>query len=115
MTTKRDTYLALARRCEQEEPSRHVDFLIRYHALGVPMTDTEPCPLFTSSLDAAVTLVPEGWEWSYSNTRPHGHRIELWRDDNFSSVPSAYSDKSKTFAQGVAAAGLRALAALEPT
>ena len=88
--TDRATLLALADRCEQAAgPDRELDVAIA-RALGwkplyrddyskwwppAAVADarerkrsilhhpTQPLPAFTANLDAAVTLVPEGWAW----------------------------------------------------
>lgn len=54
--SRSDELLALAARCEAEEPSRHLD-------LDILMACQMPPGIkpYTTSLDAAVTLVPEGW------------------------------------------------------
>lgn len=35
---------------------------------GIWTTDMEYAPAYTSSLDAALTLVPEGWCWRYDSS-----------------------------------------------
>lgn len=84
--TKHDDFLALAERCEKEsEGSRELDGLIWKAACEKPgdiwsrdlidgniwmrqdPEDTvayEAPPAYTTSLDAAMTLVPEGHDWS---------------------------------------------------
>lgn len=58
--SNRETLLALADRCEREEPSNHLDEDIE-RACKAYMGS---CPVpYTTSLDAAVTLVPEGYRW----------------------------------------------------
>lgn len=54
--------LELANRCETEEPSRELDHCI-WWALRPNVTGEEPPPSYTTSLDAAVTLVPDQWAW----------------------------------------------------
>jgi hypothetical protein len=83
--TERATLLALAERCEQAaEPDRELDQEISrvllpaaaegitrsrygwsYRVFGPSGWDDEWLETlpFTASLDAAVTLVPEGWKW----------------------------------------------------
>lgn len=63
--TNPTTLLALAERCEQAAgPDRELDFAI---AAGVGWPDSpnlhQHARRYTESLDAAVTLVPEGWRW----------------------------------------------------
>jgi len=57
MTTKEE-YLALAERCEREEPGADLDSAI-WKAL-FPAEPSANWEDYTSSLDAAVTLVPNG-------------------------------------------------------
>jgi len=75
--------IALLKRADG--PSRDLDYRLA-HAVGHPSRvplellphlmegskAAKAVPLFTASLDAAVTLVPEGWEWSV-RLSPHGH------------------------------------------
>jgi hypothetical protein len=35
-------------------------------------------PAYTASLDAAMTLVPEGWDWSASSYGEDGASAEVW-------------------------------------
>jgi hypothetical protein len=63
------TLLALAERCEQAAgPDRELDFAI---AAGVGWPDSpnlhQHARRYTESLDAAVTLVPEGWRYDLTN------------------------------------------------
>jgi hypothetical protein len=84
------TFLALADRCEQAAgPDKELDVAIaraldwkplyrddyskwwppaavedsRARKRSILHHPTQPLPAFTASLDAAVTLVPEGWRW----------------------------------------------------
>ena len=84
MTSKRDELLALAERCEKAtEGSRELDGLIWKAVCEKPGNvwmrqdpeDTvayEAPPAYTTSLDAAKTLVPEGCGWvaGWGQTRP---------------------------------------------
>lgn len=81
----KDELLELADRCEREEASRELDCAVakatgwsfnNRHAIfcwrdpgGKYQTDF---PYYTTSLDAAVTLVPEGWRLSTCLQRIHG-------------------------------------------
>lgn len=80
--TDRETLLALAERCEAGSgPDRRIDHAILLNALGWQRSDVEgwlvnPAgrtvlaihqPRFTASLDAALSLVPEGRYWSVCN------------------------------------------------
>ena len=53
----------LARRCEEAEgPDRNLDAMIHFaikNGIGCGMA--QDAPAYTSSLDAAMTLVPDGW------------------------------------------------------
>ena len=62
-------------------PDRQLDMLVE-NALGLAIFDRDPAVGFgdadynrrdpkpyTASIDAAVTLVPEGWEWAYFDKR----------------------------------------------
>jgi hypothetical protein len=71
LTSKRDQLLQLADRCEREEPSRALDAAIENvltggspadlsYILADVETTTRP-PAYTTSLDAAVTLVRKRW------------------------------------------------------
>lgn len=80
MTTAAE-FLALVDRCEREEPSRELDCEIAKavgwtynpkNLPGAPWKDAADRvewtpPWFSFSLDAAVTLVPEGVEWNLTN------------------------------------------------
>ncbi len=97
--TNRTTLLALADRCEQAAgPDRELDVAIaraldwkplyrddyskwwppaavadaRERKRSILHHPTQPLPAFTASLDAAVTLVPDGWTWA----RFHGGTVE---------------------------------------
>jgi hypothetical protein len=66
--TDRTTLLALAERCEQAAgPDRELDFAI---AAGAGWPDSpnlhQHARRYTESLDAAVTLVPDGWDFCIS-------------------------------------------------
>lgn len=129
--SKADVLLRLAERCEREEPSwglccdielaivpgaidrRSWDGSV---AIGVGKRAYNP-PAYTTSLDAAVTLVPEGWAWLVEwigkpftegmarlwipGSRTQGLRIET------------VMATAKTPALALCAAALRALASLE--
>ena len=45
------------------------------------------CPKFSASLDAALTLVPEGWEWSISGSGTAAI-CSCWNDDYAEVFPS---------------------------
>lgn len=98
------TLLGLADRCEREEPSRALRCEIA-EALGLSV---DPAPRMLDSIDAAATLVPEGW---------HILELEDAYDDSWVSCV-LYKNADSKCAAGVApteprartAAALRALA-----
>ena len=56
--------LELAERCEKAEgPDRALDYDIA-HSVTRAHLETGKAPAYTASIDAALTLVPEGWDWS---------------------------------------------------
>jgi hypothetical protein len=70
--TAATTFLALAERCEQAAgPDAGLDLAI-WKALSEMPGFKHPSPIWrfdvTGSLDAAVTLVPEGWTWARFNS-----------------------------------------------
>jgi hypothetical protein len=135
--TDRAILLALAERCEQAAgPDASLDFAIALAAgyrfekakfekrkwwrdpKGVrcsALATDGPPPRFTASLDAAVTLVPEGWGWAVSTTGAgppcaYGHPpakglAVSWIDD----TPAA------TSALAICAFALRARATAQPS
>ena len=50
------------------------DFPLHFSGVGV-------CNAFTTSLDAALTLVPEGWSWSLGEMRGIG-KFRGWLNDH---------------------------------
>lgn len=68
--------MALAERVEAlTGPDREVDALIAGTEAATAIWHSEDeTPLYTASLDAAMTLVPEGW---------YVHRLHQWVADNF--------------------------------
>jgi hypothetical protein len=57
----------------------------------------QPCPQFTASIDAALTLVPEGWVRFVDATLPEaGIRVEL--SGRFSTAPYDGDDDRAVFA-----------------
>lgn len=54
--------------------------------------DPWPCPPYTASIDAALTLVPEGADWNVGANPPSAdiaHRAERWMTDEcFSATPA---------------------------
>lgn len=127
MATNPDELNALALRCEREEASRELDIHIAERlgwwrinrringsVVGLFRGRTRTVPPYTTSLDAAVTLVPEGWFWRVGYTpifngwahvsRTHADHCD--RKDEHSSTVA----RNPTLA--LTAAALRARAAL---
>ena len=69
MTNRATLEALLARVLEGEGPDRELDFAIAA-AFGWPDSPNlhQHARRYTESLDAALTLVPEGWHWSVSGT-----------------------------------------------
>jgi hypothetical protein len=106
--SNQSTLLALADRCEKADgPDRELDYAIlialgyswRRMAWGGDDKDIwKGSSLFTASLDAAVTLVPEGWGWAVSTTgaglpcaygHPPGNGLAVaWIDDTPAATPA---------------------------
>jgi hypothetical protein len=127
-TTNPSALLALADRCEREEPSPQLDCEILkaagHNALwrgdrigwewrrdnkGFWSRMISP----TTSLDAAVTLVPEGCVWAADNlSGPRGYVVGGEEPDG--DVPYGNSDTAgtKTVAMALCAAALRARSSL---
>jgi hypothetical protein len=67
------TLLALAERCEQAAgPDKELDFtiddfMLKYGAETDCIRNPRYVLPYTASLDAAVTLVPEGWRYDLTN------------------------------------------------
>ena len=108
-----DVLMQLAERCEREEPGDMLDIAIHnatgkeVRTLSLPGYSPHDCPRYTTSLDAAVTLVPEGFYWAIdydSNARVVGP------EDSRGFVPVGYSDKAESLVPAIAlcAAALRA-------
>lgn len=121
---------ALAARCEVEEPSRDLDcaiakamgwtiqqsgyFLDWYSPEGVTGPEVQPS-FYTASLDAAVTLVPEGFRW-VAGPLPMdrgGANASVWRDSR-NPKECAFNIEGRTPALAICAAALRARAVLIP-
>lgn len=111
--TDKQTLLDLAKWCEEAgEPSRDLDCDI-YAALDnrpAEFSDLHEAPDYTASLDAAMTLVPEGLFWTVDNS-PSAHIISLGPQGE--KQLRAVSD-AETPALALTATALRALAAMEP-
>ena len=133
--SNRDELEALAARCETEEPSRHLDCAIYRAAVIHPseyqtfdanyrstLTDYQLSYLlgdnseydnpssvggYTTSLDSAVTLVPDWCQWSATGEGT-ACSYEIVYDDRGARL---FGAKAKTPALALCAAALRALAA----
>jgi hypothetical protein len=117
---KRDDLPALAERCEQAKRSSFL--LERLIAVAVGYDPQVRIPAYTASLDAAITLVPEGWrigdlsQHDHPTLRAKGDWTAwLYPDGKLEPVTG---DKPRcrfaaTPALALTAAALRALAAQE--
>lgn len=110
----------LAARVEREGPSRELDAEIArafgwrsfYLAGFGPRwqkghgTVTSELPAYTASIDAALTLVPEGWDWFKLRTTTVQTWVEVGRKDGTGMI--AFSVEASTPAAALCAAALRA-------
>lgn len=112
-TTNPSALLALADRCEREESSLLLDELIYTTVFTVDELNHDlQAPLYTRSLDAAVTLVPEGW-LLITLSEIAGDGLSFCKLANTESpVKESIGFGSKTLALDVCAAALRARSAL---
>ena len=106
------TLLAVADRCEREEPNDELNWSIM-EAVRPDHGQTQATP-YGHSLDAAVTLVPEGMGWSCGDHSPGGVRVGNYLASVWAFKRSARIDYcfAKTPALALCAAALRARAAL---
>ena len=124
--SSRQVLLKLADRCEREGPSRQLDLDIACGALGFESdsdfsvgryvvrpagrnwwsSTLSEIKAFTASLDAAVTLVPEGVCWAIKHLPPNPPRANVWSRD-FGIEENA---GGTTMALALCAASLRARA-----
>ena len=130
--SRKDELLALAERVEAlTGPDREVDWAV-VTAIGkadfylqyakAPLKYRELVPAYTASLDAAMSLVPEGWRLGSLNERAKRvksysqWKAELWRGKHQTHVRvrgwsrSALTDPKNGAALALTAAALRALA-----
>jgi hypothetical protein len=119
----RDEMLALAERCEKATGAdRDLDLRVKLAVLGRPFDEQEhihtnwppeATPAYTASLDAAMTLVPEGWRVTTENA---SFQKAAWlhpeNGQNGGCICSSY-DRAKTVALALCAAALRARATKE--
>lgn len=117
----RDSLLALAERCEREDPSYELDCKIEHLAEPERARHIANARPYTSSLDAAVTLVPKRrWKGvgpelmsqQYHQADSGNWWAEL-RDGVCTSFNVAFLGRAKTLPIAICAASLRARAALE--
>ena len=114
MTADKAALLALADRCEREEPSRELDTAIA-KALGKfdRMFPNSPAHV-TRSLDAAVTLVPDDCVWSGGNESGFIAVVSGGSmDDDTAFMKISDGENTKGMALALCAAALRARASLE--
>lgn len=126
MGGEREWLMALAERCEKASgPDRDLDRQIDHVRWPVPqpayhlelsLRDKWNVPHFTASIDAALTLVPDGWKWSLHSADhagppcaycvPNMGRLPwpVWVDDVYAATP----------ALALCAAALRARAEAQP-
>ena len=108
MSAARQVLLDLAERCEREEPSRVLNEAIEraIHSGGPFPITTAP---YTTSLDAAVTLVPAGWIYRLGSFAEEGtHWAELNQPMHGATTES--DRLAKSVALALCAAALRARA-----
>lgn len=110
---EREALLALADRVESCVPHWHMDDDIAQLALGLPPCGSAGPRAYTTSIDAAVTLVPDGFVWDIQTYCGPAARVVGPQDAN-GSVPEGISDTSgvTTPAAALCAAALRARAAM---
>lgn len=113
------THEELAARVEAAEgPSRDLDMQIAlacfsesdaaaqgwFHTLKQMRNRLSVVPAYTASIDAALTLVPEGMDWE----RRHPNEWKVFGDDKDGFYRYGTSEGAATPAQGLCAAALRA-------
>ena len=65
---KAPTDTLIARLESADGPSRELDAMIQHRiASGVGCGAAQDAPRYTASIDAALTLVPDGWNWMAGN------------------------------------------------
>jgi hypothetical protein len=116
------TFIALAERCEQAAgPDKELDFTIDGFMLKHgPETDRIRNPRYvlpyTASLDAAVTLVPEGYYWQAANGKRRHSEPQACADLFVAHGPNrgdmSFTADAATAALALCAAALRARAAM---
>ena len=102
-------FLHLSDLCERAEgPDRELDALIHtalngdFHHLSLPP--------YSKSLDAALSLVPEGWLVDYTQQHLEGYASAgLYKEGHFVLVYERVAASGKTIALALCSAALRAL------
>ena len=77
----------------------------------VKLRDKEEWPRFTASIDAALTLVPNGWPKRLSEIRFGMWRVEMWQGDKSFKSPPDIDQVAASWPLAVCAAALRTRAA----
>lgn len=109
------TLLALADRCEREMPCGAFDEEIFWTIRGTREgSHYGGFPKYTTSLDAAVGLVPEGFVWAADNfSGPCAFVLRGGSAAGDLPEGSSAADGTKTIAAALCAAALRARATIE--
>lgn len=113
--TRRAALLILADLVEAAtEGSEDLDLAVHLAAFGQRIGDRQTSTPWTRSLDAALSLVPEGWIWSLTNAAaaPCGARAFIHPHPMPSELPS-FETVGATPALALTAAALKARAAME--
>lgn len=107
---------ALADRVERVEPHALLDAAIHAVVHGA-MDLQDDQPAYTTSLDAAVTLVPEGWNWGVDGQSSKQFEATVWKAASRFLVCDDVEryGRHKVAAAALTAAALRARAAMERT
>jgi hypothetical protein len=110
MTDKSKKLAELAALCEAATaPDREMDAVIHFVIKdGIGVGYASDAPAFTASLDAALTLVPEGDSWTLSRL---GDGL-FWCSTSFPDEADNFVCTAKTPAMALAGAALRARAAM---
>lgn len=115
--TNKATLLALAERVEGlDGPDRELDAdIMRATGLAGLKADYAPHP-YTASLDAAMTLVPEGDSFTVGQNVHHGHWVASvnYLDDDGAPQSRGCSNACRTGSLALCAAALRARAETQP-
>lgn len=108
--------LELAERVEAARlPDREIDDAIHIARTGEKPFNCATSKRYTDSLDAAMRLVPEGWNWACgprAEWQAHG-RSWAWCDETGEDWEDSWNSYAATPALALTAAALRAIAAKE--